>query len=84
VTEQAQRLERVLAAFVRQEFGAPIATITGLTEILIDDARQGDDDPLAADLERILAAGLQLQEQLGELIEFATRFANAAERHQGL
>jgi class 3 adenylate cyclase len=71
VTEQAQRVERVLAAFVRQEFGAPIATITGLTEILIDDARQGDDERLAADLERIFAAGLQLQEQLSELIEFA-------------
>jgi len=78
VTEQAQRLERVLAAFVRQEFGAPIATITGLTEILIDDARQGDDDPLAADLERILAAGLQLQEQLSELIEFARHASSGA------
>jgi len=35
VTEPDQRLERALAAFVRQEFGAPIATIIGLTEILI-------------------------------------------------
>ena len=73
MTEQAQRLERVLAAFVRQEFGAPIATITGLTEILIEDARQSGDDALAADLDRIHAAGLQLHEQLSQLIGVATR-----------
>jgi adenylate cyclase len=73
VTEPDQRLERALAAFVRQEFGAPIATIIGLTEILIEDARRSGDNALASDLERIHAAGLLLQEQLGKLVSFATQ-----------
>src|ERR1700716_2783777 len=73
MTEPGQRLERALAAFVRQEFGAPIATIIGLTEILIEDARRSGDNALASDLERIHAAGLLLQEQLGKLVSFATQ-----------
>jgi class 3 adenylate cyclase len=78
MTEQAQHLDRVLAAFVRQEFGAPIATITGLTEILIEDARHCGDDQLAADLDRILSAGLQLQDQLSQLIDFVTQGSSRA------
>src|ERR1700732_2830726 len=73
VTEPDQRLERALAAFVRQEFGAPIATIIGLTEILIEDARRNGDDPLVSDLDRIHAAGLLLQEQLSRLVDLATQ-----------
>jgi adenylate cyclase len=73
VTEPDQRLERALAAFVRQEFGAPIATIVGLTEIMIEDARKSGDDALAADLDRIHAAGLLLQEQLNRLVDLATQ-----------
>ena len=73
MTEPDQRLERALAAFVRQEFGAPIATIVGLTEILIEDARRSGDDSLTSDLDRIHSAGLQLQEQLSELVGLATQ-----------
>jgi adenylate cyclase len=73
VTEPSQRLERALAAFVRQEFGAPIATITGLTEILIEDARRSRDDPLASDLGRIHSAGLLLQDQLSQVVGLATQ-----------
>jgi adenylate cyclase len=71
--EPGRRRERALAAFVRQEFGAPIATITGLTEILIEDARRSGDGPLVSDLDRIHSAGLQLQDQLSQLIGFATQ-----------
>ena len=71
MTESGQRLERALAAFVRQEFGAPIATIIGLTEILIEDARRDHDDPLVSDLDRIRSAGLLLQEELGRLVNLA-------------
>jgi class 3 adenylate cyclase len=73
VIEPHQRVERALAAFVRQEFGAPIATIVGLTEILIEDARRSGDDPLISDLDRIHEAGLLLQEQLSRLVDFATQ-----------
>jgi signal transduction histidine kinase len=73
VIEPNQRLERALAAFVRQEFGAPIATIIGLTEMLIEDARSGEEESLRADLDRIHSAGLLLQEQLSQLVMLATQ-----------
>ena len=73
VTDPDQRLQRARAAFVRQEFGAPIATIMGLTEILIEDARRSGDETYWSDLERIRSAGLLLQEQLGSLVNLATQ-----------
>ncbi len=73
MTEPDQRLERALTAFVRQEFGAPIAAIIGLTEILIEDARNNGDDLLTPDLDRIRTGGLRLQDQLNQLVDLATR-----------
>jgi class 3 adenylate cyclase len=73
VTDSAQRVERAITAFVRQEFGAPIATIMGLTEILIEDARSSHDESLASDLDRIHSAGRLLQEQLDRLVSLATQ-----------
>lgn len=73
MTDPDQRLQRVLAAFVRQELGAPIATIIGLTEILIEDARRSEDGSLVSDLDRIHSAGLLLQEQLSSLVSLATQ-----------
>jgi adenylate cyclase len=80
-TEPEQRLERALAAFVRQEFGAPIATIIGLTEILLEDARRSEAAPFASDLDRIHLAGLLLQEQLSRLVGLALQgsFGNEAD-----
>jgi adenylate cyclase len=72
VTDPNQRLQRVISAFVRQEFGTPIATITGLTEIMIEDARRSQDGSLVLDLDRIHSAGLLLQEQLSSLVNLAT------------
>lgn len=78
MTEPDQRIQRALAAFVRQEFEAPITTIIGLTEILIEDARGDSDNALAADLERIRGAGLLLREQLGQLVGLALHIPGAA------
>lgn len=72
MTDPAQRIERALTAFVRQEFGAPIATIMGLTEILIEDAHSSRDELLVSDLDRIHSAGRLLQEQLDRLVSLAT------------
>jgi class 3 adenylate cyclase len=71
VTNTDQRLQHVIAAFVRQEFGAPVAAIVGLAEILIEDARRSGDETHVSDFERIRSAGLSLQEQLGSLINLA-------------
>jgi class 3 adenylate cyclase len=73
MTEPGQRLERAVAAFARQEFGAPVATIIGLTEIMIEDARRIGDDLLASDLGRIHSAGLLLQDQVSQLVNLATQ-----------
>jgi adenylate cyclase len=56
---------------MRQEFGAPIATIIGLTEMLIEDARSSRDESFVSDLDRIHSAGRLLQEQLDRLIKLA-------------
>jgi adenylate cyclase len=73
VTDPDQRLERAHHALVRQEFAAPIATILELAEILIEDARRGEENSLVSDLERVRSAGLLLQEQLGRLVNLATQ-----------
>ena len=73
MTDLAQRIERALTAFVRQEFGAPITTIMELTEILIEDARSRKDELLSLDLDRIHSAGHLLQEQLDRLVSLSTQ-----------
>ena len=73
MTTPDQRLKRARAAFMRQEFAAPIATILELSEILIEDARRGEDKSLVSDLERVHSAGLLLREQLGQLVSLATQ-----------
>jgi adenylate cyclase len=72
-TRSQQRLDRALVAFVRQEFSAPSAAILGFAEILLEDARRQGLADVVPDLERIHAAGAQLQALLGELIERTTR-----------
>jgi adenylate cyclase len=67
--QSPQRLERALVAFVRQEFGAPVAAIIGFSEILLDDAKRSGHDDVVPDLERIRAAGVQLQGLLGTLLD---------------
>ncbi len=78
MTDPDQRLERARAAFLRQEFAAPIATILELTEILIEDARRSEDKSLVSDLERVHSAGLLLREQLGQLVNLATQASSGA------
>lgn len=73
MSDPDQRLQRVIAAFVRQEFGAPVTTIIGLADILIEDTRRSADKTYVTDLGRIRSAGLLLQEQLGDLVNLATQ-----------
>jgi adenylate cyclase len=73
MTEPGQRLNRAVAAFARQEFGTPVATIIGLTDLLVEDARRIGDDLLASDLGRIHSAGLLLQQQVTQLVDSATQ-----------
>jgi class 3 adenylate cyclase len=61
------RLERALAAFLRQELGASATAITGFIDILLDDARAQALDVVVGDLARMREAA----EQLSVLIEEA-------------
>src|SRR3569833_3675678 len=71
--EPGQCFVCVVVVFARQEFGAPVATIIGLTELMIEDARRIGDNLLASDLGRIHSAGLLLQDQVSELVDLATQ-----------
>ena len=63
------RLERALAAFVRQEFAAPVVAMTGFIEILLEDARRYGLDDFIPDLERMMTASGQLGDLLSEALE---------------
>jgi adenylate cyclase len=54
------RLERAVAAFQRQEFGASVAAIIGFVDILIEDALRHGLADFIPDLERMREAGEQL------------------------
>jgi class 3 adenylate cyclase/signal transduction histidine kinase len=69
------RLDRALVAVVRQEFGAPVSAIIGFAEILLEEARRRGQDDLAADFERIRAAGIELRDLLARLLDPKARAA---------
>jgi adenylate cyclase len=65
----SERLERAVAAFLRQEFGASVAAIIGFIEILIEDAREHELADLNPDLERMRAAAVQLSAQIAQAVD---------------
>jgi adenylate cyclase len=65
----SERLERAVAAFLRQEFGASVAAIIGFIDILIEDAREHEFAEFAPDLERMRAAAVQLSAQIAQAVE---------------
>jgi adenylate cyclase len=60
------RFEQALAAFLRQEFGAPVAAIIGFLDILLEDAGRQDRAELVPDLRRMREAGEQLSGLIGK------------------
>ena len=62
------RLERAVAAFLRQEFGASVVAIIGFVDILIEDARRHDLEQVIPDLERMRLAATQLSTQIEEAV----------------
>jgi adenylate cyclase len=65
----SERLERAVAAFLRQEFGASVAAIIGFIDILIEDAREREFAEFAPDLERMRQAAVQLSEQIAQAVD---------------
>jgi len=64
-----RRLEQAVAAFLREEFGAPVAAIIGFVDILIEDARRHEWTDFVADLERMRQAGAQLSALIAQTVD---------------
>jgi adenylate cyclase len=62
------RLERAVAAFLRQEFGSSVAAILGFLDILIEDAKRRNLAGFVPDLERMRLAGEQLSKLITETV----------------
>ena len=64
-----ERLAHAVAAFLREEFGAPVAAIIGYVDILIEDARQHEWTDFVPDLERMRQAGAQLSALIAQAVD---------------
>ena len=80
----SERLERAVAAFLRQEFGASVAAIIGFIDILIEDAREHELAEFAPDLERMREAAMQLSAQIAQAVDDlrASKHETARLRHE--
>jgi len=58
--DPAGRLDQAVAAFIRQELGAPVAGIIGFIDILLDDVHRDGLNDLVADLGRMRLSAVQL------------------------
>jgi adenylate cyclase len=63
------RAEQMVAAFLRQEFGAPAAAIIGFVDILLEDARRQGLEGYLPDLERMRSAGTQLSTLIARAVD---------------
>jgi adenylate cyclase len=64
----ARRLDRAVAAYVRQDLGSPAGAMIGYLDILLEDARRDGLDGLLPDLARMRSAAAQLLELINRLV----------------
>ena len=69
ITLLDERLNRALAAFLRQEVQAPATAITDFLDMIIEDACGSQPESLLADLNRMRSASVQLNTFVKSLIE---------------
>src|ERR1700719_4135207 len=72
------RLDQAVAAFVRQEFAAPVSGIIGVVDILVEEARRDGLHDCIPDLERMRTAAVQLLSLIARIVRAAARHAPAA------
>jgi adenylate cyclase len=63
------RLHRMLLAYVRQEFEAPVSAVLGYAEILIEDAQQQGHQSFLSDLRRLHQSAVKLKELVLGLLD---------------
>jgi adenylate cyclase len=76
--EAAIRIERALAAYVRQELSAPVTAVVGYAEMLMEDAVRAGRAEAVDDLKRILDASQTLNRLVLSLLDPAV-----FQRHEG-
>jgi adenylate cyclase len=64
----SDRLERALAALLRQELSAPVVTLQGFLDIMAEDAKRFRLDGALADLQRMRSASAELAELISRVI----------------
>ena len=69
ITLLDERLNRALAAFLRQEVQAPATAITDFLDMIIEDSRGSQPESLLADLNRMRSASVQLNTFVKSLIQ---------------
>jgi adenylate cyclase len=67
--EMDERLNRALAAYLRQQVQAPATAVTDFLDIIIEDARRLQLKPIMDDLERMHSAASRLNAFVAQLIE---------------
>ena len=68
-TVSDDRLNRALTAFLRQEVQAPATAVTEFLDMIIEDARRLQLEPLLPDLNRMRSASVQLNTFVKTIIQ---------------
>ena len=61
LSNEDDRLHRMLLAYVRQEFEAPVSAVLGYAEIMIEDAQQQGHRSFLSDLQRLRQSAVKLK-----------------------
>ena len=69
LSNEDDQLHRMLLAYVRQEFEAPVRAILGYAEIMIEDAQQQGNHAFLSDLRRLNQSAVRLKELILGLLE---------------
>jgi adenylate cyclase len=69
LSNENDRLRRMLLAYVRQEFEAPVRAILGYAEIMIEDAQQQGNHSFLSDLRRLNQSAVRLNELVSGLLD---------------
>jgi len=69
LSNEDDRLHRMLLAYVRQEFEAPVSAILGYAEIMIEEAQQQGQSSFISDLQRLNQSAVKLKELVLGLLD---------------
>jgi adenylate cyclase len=83
-SNEDDRLHRMLLAYVRQEFEAPVGAILGYAEIMLEDAERHGHHSVVGDIQRLHQAGIKLKELVSGLLDSPATNQDFADFRQNL